>query len=258
MLGEELNRADVTRHGLAGDRQYALIDSATGKVASAKNPKKWPALFDFRASLAHPAAGGADLAPVRVTLPDGEIVASEQSDIHRVLSNAVKREVTLQRAGIDRQPVAAPATAEAYWPDMDGLNDRDTVTEFGLPEGTFFDCASVHLLTTNTIDRLRELYPQGRFEMRRFRPNIVVHGAGAAGFLENVWVGRILAIGDAVRIRIDRPCVRCVMTALAQSDLPYDPGILRTAAQHNAAQVGVYASVLQGGRIRRGDTVRIE
>src|SRR5881296_121957 len=32
----------------------------------------------------------------------------------------------------------------------------------------------VHVLTTATIYRLRELYPQGRFEARRVRPNIVV------------------------------------------------------------------------------------
>jgi MOSC domain-containing protein YiiM len=48
------------------------------------------------------------------------------------------------------------------------------------------------------------------------------------------------------------------MTTLAQGDLPKDPGILRTAAQHNQVNVGVYASVLQGGEIRRGDTVRLE
>jgi len=48
------------------------------------------------------------------------------------------------------------------------------------------------------------------------------------------------------------------MTTLAQSDLPKDPGILRTAAQHNRANVGVYASVLKGGRVRRGDSVKLE
>jgi len=48
------------------------------------------------------------------------------------------------------------------------------------------------------------------------------------------------------------------MTTLPQGDLPRDPGILRTAAQHNRANVGVYAAVLEGGTIRRGDPVRIE
>jgi uncharacterized protein len=49
-----------------------------------------------------------------------------------------------------------------------------------------------------------------------------------------------------------------VMTTLPQDDLPRDTGILRTAAQHNQANVGVYASVLQGGKVRRGDSVRLE
>jgi uncharacterized protein YcbX len=142
---------------------------------------------------------------------------------------------------------------------MEGLEYRDTVTDFGLPEGTFFDCAVVHLLTTATLDRLRGLYPQGRFEVRRFRPNIVVETAnGGTEFVENAWIGHVLAIGDAVRLSITGPCPRCVMTTLPQDDLPRDAGILRTAARHNRAHVGVYASVVQGGTVRRGDAVRLE
>jgi len=41
-------------------------------------------------------------------------------------------------------------------------------------------------------------------------------------------------------------------------EVPAPAGILRTAAQHNHANVGVYAAVAQGGIIRRGDAVRIE
>jgi uncharacterized protein YcbX len=82
--------------------------------------------------------------------------------------------------------------------------------------------------------------------------------SGEKGFAENAWVGRMLAIGTAVRLNITGPCGRCVMTTLAQGDLPMDPGILRTAAQHNQVNVGVYAAVVRGGTIRRGDPVRLE
>src|SRR6266481_4501834 len=142
---------------------------------------------------------------------------------------------------------------------MEGLDHRDTVTDFTLPEGTFFDCAMVHLLTTATLDRLRELYPQGRFEARRFRPNIVVQLASAEkSFAENAWVGHTVGLGTGVQLDLTGPWGRCVVTTLAQGDLSRDPGILRAAAQHNQVNVGVYAAVARGGTIRRGDPVRRE
>jgi uncharacterized protein YcbX len=253
MMGEELNATEVTERGLRGDRAYALVDSADGKAATAKNPRKWPNLFDFRANLLEPAMAAANVLPVRIALPDGTNVTSDQGDLNGILSKAVNREVILRAAQ------QGAVNAEEYWPDMEGLDHRDAVTDFTLPEGTFFDAAMVHILTTATLDRLRELYPQGRFEARRFRPNIVLQLASdEKGFAENVWVGRTLAIGASVRLNITAPCGRCVMTTLAQGDLPRDPGILRTAVQQNQANVGVYAAVAQGGIIRRGDAVRIE
>jgi uncharacterized protein YcbX len=254
MLGEELNAIEVTTRGLLGDRAYALVDSADGKVASAKNPRKWPQLFDCRAVFADAPRTGVKVPPVRITLPDGSIANGEQLDLNQIFTKVLKREVRLSAS---RE--ARTATAEEYWPDIEGLDHRDTVTDFGLPEGTFFDCALVHLLTTATLDRLRELYPKGRFEVRRFRPNLVVETAsGPSDFVENAWIDQVLVIGDSVRLSITGPCPRCVMTTLPQSDLPKDSGILRTAVQHNRANVGVYASVIQGGTVRRGDSVRLE
>lgn len=253
MMGEELNATEVTERGLLGDRAYALVDTSDGKAATAKNPRKWPRLFDFRATFIEPARPTASVPPVRIALPDGSTVTSDQDDLNQLLSKALNRDVTLRAAQ------HGEVNAEEYWPDMEGLDHRDTVTDFTLPEGTFFDCAMVHLLTTATLDRLRELYPQGRFEVRRFRPNIVVQlPSGEKGFAENDWVGHTLAIGTAVRLNITGPCGRCVMTTLAQGDLPKDPGILRTAAQHNHVNVGVYAVVARGGMIRRGDPVALE
>ncbi len=238
MMGKELNAAEVTERGLVGDRQFAVVDASTGKVAGAKNPRKWGNFFDFRAAYAEPPGRGSKLPAVRLTLPDGTVVTSEQPDLAQVLSRALGREVAFVEAEQDGE--ASGAQAEEYWPDLEGLEHRDTVTEWDLPAGTFFDLAVVHLLTTATIERLRALYPEGRFEVRRFRPNIVVATApDRQGFVENDWIGRTLAIGDEVRLRITGPCPRCVMTTLPQGDLPKDAAILRTAAQHNQANVGV-------------------
>ena len=262
MRGEELNTTQILGSGLLGDRVYALVDASDGKVATAKNPRKWPHLFAFRATCVD---SDTRVPAVRIRLPEGNVVTGEQSDINQILSKALAREVTLvtlgrSRAAVPQSSAPIPLTkAEEYWPDIEGLDHQDTVTDFELPAGTFFDCATVHLLATTTLDRLGRFYPQGRFDIARFRPNIVVKPLGGEEpFVEDAWVGHTLAIGNDVRLSITGPCGRCVMTTLAQEDLPSDRGILRTAVRHHRANVGVYATVVRGGTIRRGDRVRLD
>ena len=252
MMGEELNASIVTERGLLGDRAFAVIDSSTGKVASAKEPRKWAKLFDFRAAYAARPSDGGGLPPVQITLPDGTMVTSEQSDLGEKLGHVLDRNVVFATSAPD-----APSLEE-YWPDIEGLAHQEVVTDEAMPPGTFFDSAVVHVLTMATLDRLHALYPKGRFEARRFRPNIVVRTEDGDGFVENDWVGRTLALGDEVRLNITKPCSRCVMTTLPQGDLPKDPGILRAAAKHNEVKVGIYASVIRGGMVRRGDAVWLE
>jgi uncharacterized protein len=253
MMGEGLNASCVTDRGLLGDRAYALVDEATGKVASAKNPRKWGKLFDFRASFVEPPKIGESMPPVRIVLPDGRSTSSDQPKVDACLSQALDARIRLVAASLEKP------SYEEYWPDIEGRANRERVTDELMPPQTFFDAATVHVLTTATLDRLRQLYPEGRFEARRFRPNIVVEPFPAMkDFVENGWVGRTLHIGDEVRLKITRPCTRCVMTTLAQGDLPQDLGILRTAARFNNVIVGVYASVEQGGNLKRGDSVWVE
>jgi uncharacterized protein len=165
------------------------------------------------------------------------------------------------------------AVFEEYWPDMEGLSPeghRDTVTDERLgmaaPPGTFFDLTPMSVLTTATLERLRELYPQGDFDVRRFRMNLIVEPE-ADGFVENDWIGHTLVVGDDVSLPVALADPRCVMITLPQGDLAKDPGILRTAAQHNRLEipgvgsypcVGVYASVAAGGTMRRGDPVAVD
>jgi uncharacterized protein YcbX len=261
MLGEELETCGITARGLAGDRAYALVDAEDGKVASAKNPRKWGRLFECRAVFAD------DRGEVLITLPDGTTVAAGDPEAAELLSRLFGRKTSLETSA------ARPPVIEELW--LDGAPDGRAVTDEtiakGSPPGTFFDHSVVHVVTTATLARLSELYPQGRFDTRRFRPNVVVSLAKGEGFVENGWVGRTLAIGESVRLAVTDPCPRCVMATLAQEDLPADPGILRTAARHNslvggeargpegayAASVGVYARVVNGGLVHRGDSVSI-
>ena len=253
MLGEELNSSYVMERGLVGDRAYALVDQETGKVASAKNPRKWGKLFDFRAAFIDSTQVIDNIPHARITFPDGTNIFSDQDNIEYTLSKVLGQEVRLMRANLEKP------SYEEYWPDIDGLAHREKVTDETMPSQTFFDIAVVHLLTTSTIDRLRELYPEGRFEARRFRPNIVIESVSEEkDFIENLWIGKKIAIGEDIVLRVTGACMRCVMTTLAQGDLPKDLGILRTIASYNQVNAGVYASVHRGGTIRRADLVRLE
>jgi uncharacterized protein YcbX len=249
MKGEELEVAEVTGRGVLGDRAYALVDSETGKVASAKNPRRWPNLFDFRASFAEPPDHARPIPPASITLSDGQTLSTDQADVEGRLSAAVGRPVRLARSDVEG------AVSEGYWPDHEWLADRDQVFPVELANGTFFDGSMVHLITTATLDRLHAKAPESRFDVRRFRPNFLIEPAdGGGGFVENGWIGRTIRVGD-VLLNIERPCPRCVMTTLGQDDLPKDPAVLRTVVRENEGNVGVYAAVARTGIVRRGDAV---
>jgi uncharacterized protein YcbX len=276
MRGERIDQAAVTERGLLGDRAYALIEADTGKVVSAKSVRLFPDLFGCRATFVEPPRPGHEPGPVRISLPNGTTVTSDSSDVDRLLSAHFRRDVRLARAAPD------DFTIDQYHPDVEGLDPaghRDTVVaqklgaalfaDAGLPSpvpaGAFFDLFPVSVLTTSTLARLSTLRPQSRFDERRFRMNVIV-GTDAAGFVENDWIGREIVIGDEVRLRVIMPDPRCVMTTLAQDDLPTDTDVLRTLARHNRIDVGgagrfpcagVYAVVEVPGTIRTDDPVTL-
>lgn len=102
MIGEELNSSYVTERGLVGDRTYGIIDRETGKVASAKNPRKWGRLFDFRAAFIDPPQIVENIPPVRITLPDGNIIFSDDENVDVTLSKVLGREVKIMKASLEK------------------------------------------------------------------------------------------------------------------------------------------------------------
>lgn len=262
MMGEELNGANITLGGLLGDRSYALIDTQTNKVVSAKNPKKWPNFFSFRAAYTAPLEFNTTQ-PVWITLPDGRVLHSDQADLNQQLSDFLGSPVKFAT----QAPEAA--ALEQYWPEYEGESNEisNEAVAGDAPQGSFFDYAALHLITTSSLEALQKIYPEGRFEVRRFRPNITIDTSGLTGFVENDWVGKTIKIGDSLRLQISDPCPRCVMPTLAQGDLPADSGILKAVAQNRPLvpfagkelpSVGVYAKVIQAGWVKRGDTIVIE
>ena len=263
MAGTKLDEAQVTESGILGDRAYAVIDRSSGRVGSAKTPKKWAELMALAADFVRAAQGPARRSrPVRILWPDGTAVASDGGDPDTRLSETLGRPVTLTT-----ERPEAPSLER-----LDPLAEEETIVDIGelMMAGRFSDYAALHLITTATMARLAELRPESAFNARRFRPNVTIATPeGEQGFVENDWVGRELAIGDEVRLRISDPTPRCSVPTLAQQDLAKDPQVLRTIVEHNTLSLspcstanrsraqGVYAFVIQGGMVKRGDAVRV-
>lgn len=277
MLGERLDRVVVTTAGIVGDRSWALLDPEDGKVVSAKNPRKWGRILELRAHyLSEPQAGG-PVAAVTVELPDGTQVRSDEPDVDAALSAFLGRAVHL----VSTAP--AQRTMEETWPEVEGLAPESFIAstriDTGVPEetvsditmamaappGTFFDLSVLHLLTTSTLAELASRQPDGAFDVRRYRPNVLVD-TEAPGFVENEWVGKQVGLGTDAVMHVALPTMRCIMTTLAQEELPRDPSLLRTVAASNRLEIGglgswacagVYGDAAAPGTVSVGDAVRV-
>ncbi|MET0461172.1 MAG: MOSC N-terminal beta barrel domain-containing protein [Ilumatobacteraceae bacterium] len=226
MQGEPLDTAPIDDLGIVGDRQWALVDTATGLALTAR---RVPELLFAQARWL-----GADA--VEIELPDGTVTTDDGE-----LSAWLDRPVTLTRAGGDRTgryEIAADFEDEAgsEWIQWDG------------PQGTFHDSgqARVSVLATGSI---------GDWDRRRFRGNLVV-GADGVG-AENELVGQHLSIGS-VELDVIKPIDRCVMTTRPQpGGIERDLDVLRTINAERQTWLGVGALVAQAGTLAVGDEVRV-
>ena len=238
LRGERLREMTVTADGVLGDRAYALRELQYGAIMSAK---MWPWMLEMRADWS--AEPDVDGAVVRVQTPDGAVIEGDSPKSAEILSDIFKHPVRLERT---RQGPITQADIEAIQKG-----------EAFLPQWKFYDEGPLHLLATGTLRHLSRLEGGGAdFDPRRFRPNILIDtGEDAGEFIEDRWLAGVLEIGDTVRIGDMWPAIRCVMTTHPQEDLRHDPAILRTAAQHHQAYVGVFAGARVPGVIGLGDPV---
>jgi uncharacterized protein YcbX len=260
MAGEELAAIETTLNGIRGDRAYALVDTATGTVGSAKVVKRFGELLKWRAAFLKEPADDGPVPSVRITSPDGRSFVSDGGDATAALADAFGPSIALRSTppeGLLLQFAAGTLGGKH--------SDTTELPLAGAAPGTFFDLAAVHIITTSTLRFLQEASSGTKVDADRFRPNVVVDSNDESGFVENGWVGKTLHLGDAV-VRVTLACPRCVMPNLARGDLAAAPKLLRTIAHHNLVDlgefgrlpcVGVYADVLKPGWIRLGDRVRI-
>lgn len=222
MQGERLDAVEIGLQGVAGDRQWAVVDGTTGLALTARRE---PQLLFAAARLDGPDA-------VVVELPDGTV-----ADDDRALSAWLGRPVTLRRAGRERgtYEIALDFEDEAgsEWIQWNG------------PADTYHDSerTRVSLVATGSM---RD------WDRRRFRANVVLDAPDGA---DDALLGRHVEVGRC-RLDVVKQIDRCVMTTRPQpAGIERDLGVLRTINAERATVLGVGAGVVAPGRVAVGDPV---
>jgi uncharacterized protein YcbX len=240
MQGEPVDQVTFTATRALGDREWGVIDVVTGRVLSAK---RWPALL-FASAWLDPRRR-----VVNVRLPDDSVHAAGDASTDAALSAWLDRDVALRPAD--------PGSGATYEMYSDATDDSSDIFEFTGPPGHYADLAPAHLLTTASLAAAAALYPEGQWEVRRFRPTALIEADGDE-FVEDSWVGTTVRLGGATELAPFMPTVRCSMTTRAQpGDLPRDTTIAKTLNHHHSLNLGVYCGVTTPGEVRLGDAVEV-
>jgi uncharacterized protein YcbX len=237
LQGEPLESAVIEHDGVAGDRSWGIRDDGTGKILTGRRE---PALLLARARLDE--AGRPE-----ITLPDGTVSTGVGPSTDETLSAWLGRPVRLVEA-VSQQG----ATAEFF---ADATDDTSTAIEWTLPAGRFVDNRPLLVLTTASMRAGQGLHPGGVWDVRRFRPNILVEADGTE-FLEDTWARQTLHIGDVV-VAIRVPCERCTMVTRPQPGLDRDLDVYRVLARNHRGTLGMWSDVASPGTISVGDPVAL-
>lgn len=231
LQGEAITTVHVVEDGIMGDRQWGILDRGTGRILTAR---RRPELLGASASL--------DDGEPTITLPDGEVLAGVGEKTDRSLSKWLGSPVTLVSS------MGRAGRAEYF---ADATDDTSQPVEWTMPEGRFVDAAPVLVVTTSSLRTGASLYASGVWDVRRFRPNLLL-ATDADGWVEDGWVTSLLRIGSAALLPI-QPCIRCTMVTRKQPGLGPDADIFRALARHHHGHFGMWSTVATSGTAAIGD-----
>ena len=120
-----------------------------------------------------------------------------------------------------------------------------------------FDIAPLSLMTLATVEGIAEASGTEP-EIRRYRMNFYIDAPETSTFGEDAWVGRVLRLGDTVRMGVTERDSRCAMITLSPHGGEPLTDVLRSVAQLNDNNAGVYGAVLTAGEVHEGDAVYLE
>lgn len=237
LLGERLPSLSLVGDGVGGDRLWGILDRSDGRILTARRE---PRLL-FAASR----MGTGDVPSI--TLPDGRMLTGPGSATDDALSAWLGKPVTLVSA------TESDALRAEYF--ADATDDSSRAIEWTMPKGRFVDAYPVLVMSTAGLRGGAAAYPAGSWNVRRFRPNILIEMAGE-GWLEDAWTGRSLRFG-ATQLSPSRRCVRCTMVNRAQPGLDRDVTIFKTLSRTHGGDAGMWALVTRPGSVSEGDAVEI-
>ncbi len=218
--GERLRSVEVDERGLVGDRLYAVRD-AEGRLGSGKNTRRFRRMDGLLHLSSRYPRTTPEPGPPELLDPHGKVVTDPTAYLRTFLG---RDEVELAREG----------------------------------EVSHFDQLPLSVLSTATLDRIRQEVPDVPVDERRFRPNILVRTPpGTPPFVEEAWIGRTARVGDTLRVEFLRSSERCVMTNRAQQDLPHSPLVLRAIAAVHDNRLDALAGIVTPGTARVGDVLEL-
>lgn len=268
MGGHTLNEANLGEQGIPGDRCWAVKDEERGGI---KGGKRFAALMNMQARLAAEPDADNPSPHGTITLPDGSQVDTDDPAVNQRLSEAVGNPLSLwplvPKEQLDHYlRTANPGPeGEAAWREVFARTADEPLPDLSLfppelmtyesPPGTYFDAFPLLILSQASLDSMQAASQDAEFDVRRFRPNIVLQ-TDETGFPEEAWAGATATLGGAT-LKFEMACPRCVMTTHGFADLPKDPKIMRHLVKKNDGNLGIYASIVIPGRIKVGDELQV-
>jgi uncharacterized protein YcbX len=273
MGGERLARSAIAARGLHADRMWAVRDMELDTFTTAR---RWPVLLQCSARFvedpADRSAGPGDVLDVIVTFPDGSEVSSSDPAIHDRLSEVIGKRARLEPLPAlsekrrYRTPQATKADVRRQFTIRDGeplpdfsvfpVRKLAELARYATPVGALYDAYPILLLTRASLRALAERSPGSQFDVRRFRPNVLIDRDGAE-LVEFGWCGGRVRAPDVI-FDVEIPDLRCSIPTRQQGDLPADPEVLRTINAHADHCLGVYANVAKVGTLAEGDLLEFE
>ncbi len=234
MQGETLRQLTVTDVAVEGDRAFGVYDVAAGTVVSAKRDGR--------------------LLEASARWLDGDVVVAVPGRGEYPRGKALDEQLS-QWLGRPLRLVDARSFGVATFESPAEFDDPDSAIEtWESPGYSFVDDSALHVVTTGDLEVLRGERPDLQWDVRRFRPNVVVEGAESAAWLRP---GVRVALGGA-EIVVERGCSRCVMTTRSQPGaLERQLDVLRQVVGYHGGDVGVRARVVRAGTVELDDPVEI-